>query len=248
MTPPSSGLGVQMAGRYVEEANEPRVAHSYIHTTKKSCELATWTKSKSFAPTENETAFVIGYDIDQDNGRFRIVYSSVKLLSLFRTLDVLSADCTFKTTMQGYPLMVVCLVDKMRHAHPVAFATVTKQEKADYDFVFSAIFDQCSRLGIDCTIKAFINDGEIALKKAARSLFDEQVKMINCYFHVVNNFKKNRITKNKTISAECKETILKNVPLKVLPTQKLHFCEICISKQPAAVPQSIQALLGFRDS
>ncbi|XP_062535371.1 uncharacterized protein LOC134204581 [Armigeres subalbatus] len=189
-------------------------------------ELATWTKSKSATPTENETAFVIGYDIDQDNGRFRIVYSSVKLLSLFRTLDVLSADCTFKTTMQGYPLMVVCLVDKMRHAHPVAFATVTKQEKADYDFVFSAIFDQCSRLGIDCTVKAFISDGEIALKKAARSVFGEHVLMINCYFHVVQNIKKH-ITKNKTIPAECKETILKRVAqIQVSPTQ-LHFETAC---------------------
>lgn len=155
-----------------------------------------------------------------------MVYSSMKLLSLFKSLNVLSADCTYKTTLQGYPLLVVCLIDHMRHAHPVAFATITKQEEADYKFVFAAIVDQITRFGICCTVKAFVSDGEIALKKAVRSVFGEDVMLVNCYFHVVQNIKKH-IMKNKSITPESKEQILKDVGrIQISPTVQ-HFETAC---------------------
>ncbi|XP_021701033.1 uncharacterized protein LOC110676644 isoform X2 [Aedes aegypti] len=197
-------------------------------------DLAAWAKLNSSTPNNHETGFIIGSDIDGGTGCFRLVYSSKKLLSHFRTLDILSADCTFKTTLQGYPLMVVCLVDKMRHAHPVAFATITKQEEADYHFVFATLQDQCTRLGIPCLVRAFISDGEIALKKAARSVFGEHLLLINCYFHVVQNVKKH-LSKTKE-SSEHKDQVLKDVSrIQLAPTQ-IHFeqaCELFLIKYDA---------------
>lgn len=211
-------------------------------------DLAAWAKLHSTTPPGNETGFVIGSDFDGTTGRFRLVYSSKKLMSRFSTLDVLSADCTFKTTLQGYPLVVVCLVDKMRHAHPVAFASITKQEEADYYFVLATLQDQCNRMGISCSVKAFISDGEIALKKAARSVFGEHVLLVNCYFHVVQNIKK-YLTKAKE-SADHKERILKDVNrIQVAPTPR-HFDDACglFCMKYGALPGFVQFFEKYIDN
>lgn len=174
----------------------------------------------STVPGAGVTAFVIGKDIDHDNNKFRIVISSLNLLALMNSFDVLAADCTFKTTLQGYPLLVVCIIDAMRHAHPVALVCMSHQQVADYEFAFNTILQSCAKFGIRLEIRWFLSDGEVAMKNAARNVF-ANCKTINCYFHVVQNVKKHLLKSD--VPAVEHGIILQDISqLQVAPTNK-HF-------------------------
>lgn len=140
-------------------------------------------------PQDDREGFVIGKDIDPENKSFRIIFSSKRLLSLMVHFKVVAADCTFKVTLEGYPLLVVAVIDNMRHAHPVAFGVISNQKQTDYQYAFQAVRDACSRFGYGIEITTFMSDGEQAIKKAARSAF-RNPKVLNCYFHVMQNITK----------------------------------------------------------
>lgn len=183
-------------------------------------ELEEWTASKTVIPEDEKAAFILNKDIDHENKKFRFVLSSRRLLSVIGKLRILAADCTFKTTLEGYPLLVVCMVDEMRHAHPVAFATITNQTHDDYTFIFRAIKEACLRLGISINVEYFISDGEIALKSAATLVF-ATCKPINCYFHFRENLKKH-LRKSSLEEGE-KAAIEADVSnMQIAPTQQ-HF-------------------------
>nr|XP_029715340.1 uncharacterized protein LOC115254029 [Aedes albopictus] len=185
-------------------------------------ELETWTRTMLTPPEDDRKGFVVGKDIDHENGRFRIVVSSKKLLSLLGRFSVVAADCTFKVTLQGHPLLVVCVIDAMRHAHPVAFAIISNQEQTDYDFVFAAIFNRCASLGLNCQVQVFMSDGEMALKNAARAIFGGEVVLLNCYFHVMQNVTKH-LKKSVEIPKEAHDQIRKDLALLQVAPTKQHF-------------------------
>lgn len=179
-------------------------------------------------PEDENTGFVIGKDIDHDNQKFRIVVSSRRLLSLMNRFDIVSADCTFKTTLQGYPLFVVCVVDAMRHAHPVALACISHQQQADYEFVFETLIDACARVHVRLDIRWFLSDGERALKNAARSSF-RNCKTINCFFHVVQNVKK--YFKKSDIPSPVQVDLLNDIrQLQVAPSNAHFSCAVDLFK------------------
>lgn len=196
-------------------------------------ELAEWAKSCSAVPADLETPFVIGHDIDHENGRFRVVYSSKKLLTLLTSFDTIAADCTYKTTLQGYPLMVICVIDSMRHAHPVAFATVTRQEEVDYCYVFATIANRCKAFGIPLAVATFISDGEIALKKAALAIFGSNTQLVNCFFHVMQNVRKHLKKNSKEFSKDKMAQVQTDISRMQISPTKRHFdlaCELFQAK------------------
>lgn len=175
---------------------------------------------------------MIGKDVDRDNGKFRIVISSKRLLSYLPRFSTIAADCTFKTTLQGYPLLVVCVIDEMRKAHPVAFACITNQEQMDYQFVFQTLLSAAANQGGAVRIATFLSDGELALKNAARNVFGQSVVLLICYFHVKQNLVKH-FKKCKEVPAEVQEQIKKELSLLQIAPTKLHFStalELFVSK------------------
>lgn len=164
---------------------------------------------------------MIANDIDCENKLFRIMISSKRLLSLLTKFSVVAADCTFKVTVEGFPLLVVVVIDSMRHAHPVAFGIISGQEKTDYQFAFLAIREACLKLGLDISVTAFLSDGELAMKNAARSVFDGPT-LLNCYFHFMQNITKH-LKKYEEVPNELHGEIKHNIAvLQVSPT-KQHF-------------------------
>ncbi|XP_021700374.1 uncharacterized protein LOC110678751 isoform X1 [Aedes aegypti] len=136
-------------------------------------------------------------------------------------LSVVAADCTFKVTVEGYPLLVVAVIDNMRHAHPVAFGIIANQEHTDYQFAFQSILQASSKLGFRVVVTAFLSDGELALKNAARAVFDEP-KLLNCYFHFTQNLDKH-LKKYHEVPVELHNEIKRNIGiLQVAPTEQ-HF-------------------------
>jgi hypothetical protein len=178
--------------------------------------------SKKATPDDIHDAYIIGSDIDHENGKFRIVVSSMRLLSLLAHFQTLAADCTFKTTLQGYPLLVICVIDAMRKAHPVAFASISNMECSDYQFVFQSLTETAAKKGINVKITTFLSDGEMALKKAARLVFGQTVTLLNCYFHVKENLIKH-FKKSVELSTEIQEQIKREISLLQIAPTKKHF-------------------------
>lgn len=178
--------------------------------------------SKSTIPGDDREGFVVAKDIDHENNKFRIVFSSKKLLSLLTRFSVLAADCTFKVTLEGHPLLVICIIDAMRHAHPVAFAIISNQEQTDYFFCFSAILNRCSALEYSCKITTFMSDGEMGLKNAACAAFGDGIMLLNCYFHIMQNVVKH-LKKSTEIPKEKHDEIKRDLArLQAAPSQN-HF-------------------------
>nr|XP_029722901.1 uncharacterized protein LOC115263748 isoform X2 [Aedes albopictus] len=184
-------------------------------------ELEEWAAIKSRIPQDNRTAFVLDKDIDHANAKFRFLVSSRQLLSLVGELRIIAADCTFKTTLEGFPLLVVCMVDEMRHAHPIAFGCLSNQSASDYEFAFNCIHETCAKIGIKLdALEFFISDGETALKSAAKKVFGG-IKTINCYFHLKQNLKK--YFQKFKIQADLQSSISDGIDkLQIAPTQK-HY-------------------------
>ncbi|XP_065093758.1 uncharacterized protein LOC135714343 [Ochlerotatus camptorhynchus] len=184
-------------------------------------ELEEWAASKSAVPNDERDGFVIGKDIDHENKSFRVIFSSKRLLSLLAKFNIVAADCTFKVTLEGYPLLVVVVIDNMRHAHPVAFGIIAKQEQTDYEFAFRTITGACSRLGIKVVVETFLSDGELAMKNGARIVFDDPT-IINCYFHFMQNVIKH-LKKYNEIPDEVHAKIKRDIGLLQVSATIKHF-------------------------
>lgn len=144
------------------------------------------------------------------------------MLSYLCRFTTIAADCTFKITMQGYPLLVICIIDQMRKAHPVAFACITNQEQIDYTFVFQTLVSAAVNQGGDVRVANFLSDGELALKNAARCVFGQAVVLLNCYFHVKENIIKH-FKKHPEMPIEVQEQLKREVALLQIAPTKRHF-------------------------
>ncbi|XP_062533711.1 uncharacterized protein LOC134202719 [Armigeres subalbatus] len=185
-------------------------------------ELETWLSSRCAVPDDAREAFIIGKDVDHDNRKFRIIISSKRMLSYLCRFTTIAADCTFKITMQGYPLLVICIIDQMRKAHPVAFACITNQEQIDYTFVFQTLVSAAVNQGGDVRVANFLSDGELALKNAARCVFGQAVVLLNCYFHVKENIIKH-FKSTPEMPIEVQEQLKREVALLQIAPTKRHF-------------------------
>lgn len=134
----------------------------------------------------------------------------------------MAADCTFKTTLQGYPLLVVCMIDEMRKAHPIAFACISNQEQADYQLVFQSLHVAVTKQGGKVNVTSFLSDGELALKNAIRNVFGHSVQLLNCYFHVKQNVVKH-FKKSAEMPEEVQDQVKREISLMQIAPTEQHF-------------------------
>lgn len=82
-------------------------------------DLIAWARSIRTVPNDIDTPFVLA--MTHLNNKFHIVFSTLRLLSLAKhSPDVFSADTTYQTHWQEYPLNIVGCFDKMNQFHMLA--------------------------------------------------------------------------------------------------------------------------------
>ena len=74
-------------------------------------------------------------------------------------------DATYKLDWNGYPLVIVGVVDADRHFHPVIFPIVFSEEWPNYVKIFVSLKNE------RYSPKFIMSDGAESIKKAAKKFF-----------------------------------------------------------------------------
>ena len=116
--------------------------------------LKDWCEEHSSIPQDHDEVFVLRYEFI-DGGKFMIVVTTVRLLGVFREQAsrgmgkvLYCIDATFKTCLEGRPVLPFGTVDWDTHFHIGGFCLVS--EKSDnhihFEFVASAVWEGLDRI------------------------------------------------------------------------------------------------------
>jgi len=83
----------------------------------------------------------LNFVIESENfqSSFRIFATTLRLLGLLKLSSVIMTDATYKLIWQGYPCIVVGVVDNNKNFHPIGFIVCDSEDSDDFEFVFSSI-------------------------------------------------------------------------------------------------------------
>ncbi|GBM65566.1 hypothetical protein AVEN_169848-1 [Araneus ventricosus] len=84
-----------------------------------------WCNARMDVPVEEDTPFVLGVNVEVDDGDKRdlkIVISTKRLLRLMIKTEGVQTDATYKLIWQGYPVLIVGSSDMNQTFHPFAMA------------------------------------------------------------------------------------------------------------------------------
>lgn len=173
-------------------------------------DLMSWCKEHSETPDDPHTPFILDYWRDKNNGselKFRFVFSTLFLLNMFKSVEKVCIDSTYKLNWNEFPLTILGTVDRCKKFHPIAFACTTHEKADDYAFVFDAvkkkIHEYFSKIFGPRTL---ISDAANAIRNAFYRIFPNATMDIMCYAHVLRNVDKQKF-KSKNNKRLIKEDI-----------------------------------------
>ena len=105
-------------------------------------ELGKWCEDHQYDHAfDDDKSFVLNYLIEQENTqcRFRFFVTTRRLLSQLKLSSIIMTDATYKLIWQGYPCIVVGVVDNNKSFHPVGFVVCDSEATEDFAFVFSSL-------------------------------------------------------------------------------------------------------------
>lgn len=157
-------------------------------------DLMSWCKEHSATPDEPHTPFVLDYWRDKNNGtgvKFRFVFTTLFLLNLFKSVDKVCIDTTYKLNWNGFPLTILVTVDRNKKFHPIAFACTTNETGDDYGFVFNAVKTKIKEFfSVDFEPKILISDAADAIRNGFYKIFPNATVDVMCFAHVLRNIEK----------------------------------------------------------
>lgn len=194
-------------------------------------DLMTWCKEHSVTPNEPHTPFILDYWREKNNGtgiKFRFVFTTLFLLNLFKSVEKVCIDSTYKLNWNGFPLTILGTVDRNKKFHPIAFACTTNETADDYAFVFNAVKVKIRQFfEVDFEPTTLISDAANAIQNAFYRIFPLATVDIMCFAHVIRNVDKRPFksqNNKKLIKADI--TLLQQAPdRKVFALMSQLFCE-----------------------
>lgn len=187
-------------------------------------EFRTFLEENKGIPDEENEAFVLDYFIEEERGapnaneyeedrvRFVAVFSTKRLLQNAMNALIIHVDGTYKLNRENYPLQLFGTTDKNRAFHNIAFAIVSNEDIASYEFCFRSINARfCEIFEQNIKINILVSDISAAIKAAFKRVYPDG-KEVSCFFHVKKNI----------------QTYLKSSPNKdgiLADIDKLQLCE-----------------------
>ncbi|CAF1550987.1 unnamed protein product [Adineta ricciae] len=224
-------------------------------------ELEQWCQANESIPTNEDTAFVVSYEIKYDDeddeddedvedyqgSRFRIFISSLRLLNITLLSSHINADATYKLVWQGFPVLVVGTTDLKKSFHPFGLSICSNEKTKDFEFIFKSI-----QLGLVNTNKglfkptALVSDAADAIKNGFRKVFDHPYDEIMCWAHMKRKVN-NRVCH---IDAKClAKEILEDIEMLQLSNSKdlFQLASSLFLKKWKNLKQKNQSVLNFLD-
>lgn len=165
-------------------------------------DLADWCEGNSSYPTNVDGAFVLSHEIvaTGDKQGFRFCITTPHLLEMLSKVDTICIDATYKLNWQGFPLIILGTVDRLKRFHPMVYACSSHEATEDYAFVFksakngvASYFPQNS-----WAPKKLIADGADQIRNAFYQVFEDCAEIdIMCFAHVIRNLRKRPFASKK---------------------------------------------------
>lgn len=165
-----------------------QVAQEKILPTFSFGELTSWLKQESDIPSTQDKAFVLDWFHKAADKTFCFVVSSVRLLA---------QASEQKIVWQGFPLIVIGFIDRMKHVHLIAMCLTSNEREAEYKFAFSSV-----KMGVEMhSKKAFapdllISDSAAAIRNGVFAVYGRKSNVI-CSVHLFRNLRQQKFL-NKT--------------------------------------------------
>lgn len=159
-------------------------------------ELMSWCKDHSNTPNDEHTPFVIDHWRERNNGtglKFRFVFTTLYLLNLFKSVEKVCIDSTYKLNWCDFPLTILGTVDRNKKFHPIAFACSTNETTDDYAFVFDAVKKKIKEcFSANFAPSMLISDAADAIRNGFYRIFPDATVDIMCFAHVLRNIEKRK--------------------------------------------------------
>lgn len=169
-------------------------------------ELMSWCKDHSNPPqNEPHAPFVLDYWQEKNNEsgfKFRFVFTTLFLLNLFKSVEKVCIDSTYKLNWNGFPLTILGTIDRNKKFHPIAFACTTNETADDYSFVFEAVKTKIKQIfSVNFEPSTLISDAADAIRNAFYRVFPQATLDVMCFAHVLRNVDKRKFnsTNNKKL-------------------------------------------------
>ncbi|CAF3879166.1 unnamed protein product [Rotaria sordida] len=162
-------------------------------------EFEQWCDDNVEVPIDENKAFVVSYkilydneeyeddeDIEEDNeNKFRIFISSVRLLNIASISSHLHDDATYKLVWQGFPVLIVGTTDFNKAFHPFGLAVCSNEKSKDFEFIFNSIQVGMQKINKDLLKPtALISDAADAIKNGFTNIFGSSYNQIMCWAHM----------------------------------------------------------------
>lgn len=121
------------------------------------------------------------------------VFSTLYLLNLFKSVEKVCIDSTYKLNWNEFLLTILGTIDRNKKFHPVAFACTTNETVDDYAFVFDAVkkkIKECFSTNFEPSI--LISDAADAIRNGFYRIFPNATVDIMCFAHVLRNVDKRK--------------------------------------------------------
>lgn len=213
--------------KHTEENIEPTVSIG---------DLIAWARSLRTVPEDIDTPFVIS--MTNLSTKFNIVFSTLRLLS-HASRDVYSADTTYQTHWQGFPLNLVGCYDAMGQFHVLAAGLSSNETSNDYSFLFGAVRTAASKYHqMDVQPNYVMADAASEISNGFQSIFpyvkENEHSTLMCMFHVlkaVNTFKFRDPASKDAVKME-----LKVLQLCGNPAVFVHVLQLFLTKWESTEP------------
>ena len=104
-------------------------------------QLKTWCEEHNAQPNDIDESFILNFYINQneDEPVFRFFVTTLRLIGFLKLSYVVTIDTTHKLIWQGYPVLIIGVIDNNKSFHPIGLMVSNNEQNEDFEFVFSSI-------------------------------------------------------------------------------------------------------------
>lgn len=152
-------------------------------------EMIEWLKTQTAVPDSIDGAFVVDWMYNSKDDSFAFVISTRRLLMNAIKQKNMSSDGTYKINWQKFPLIVVGMIDRMKHLHVTGVVVSSNERESEYEFAFRTI-----RMGVERETNqifkpdVIVSDHAAAIRNGFFAVFGPSQNVI-CSVHMFRKLK-----------------------------------------------------------
>ena len=164
-----------------------------------------------------------------EDGAHALIFATEESLESLIYSQIWFADGIYKVTdkpyLQVYVIHGILIGDTMKRVMPLVYCIMSHKRLELYSSIFSFIEKYRLEKGYELRTKFVMIDFEIAVKSAIESIFNNQIEVYGCSFHLMKTLRERAQESDKNIFSTQKEQLNYNkiVALSYLPLNRLNI-------------------------